>query len=101
MKQAGNRTKPKEEIEIMKQLDKRLRKIEVKQGVDVRHVVQWAAGQTFADALKRSIRPRNATSRLLIHLQAVEGGHGSPVVPVPMTPGEAEEYSKAQEWVTS
>ena len=98
MKLAGNRTKPKEEIETMKQLDKRLRKIEGKQGVDVSHVVRWAAGQAFDDALKRSCRPRHATSRLLIHVQAVEGGHGSPVVPVPLSADEAKEHDKAKAW---
>ncbi len=82
----------------MHKLDKRLRKIEGKQGVDVPHVVRWTAGQTFDDALKRSCRPRHATSRLLIHHQTMEGGRGSPVVPVPMSADEEEEYSKAKAW---
>jgi hypothetical protein len=83
----------------MHSLQKRLRKIEATVNLEPLHVVTWGRGQTFASALKRSGRPACKASRLLIHLQAMEGGHGSPVVPVPMTPDGAEEYSKAQAWV--
>ncbi|WP_417592530.1 hypothetical protein [Parasphingorhabdus sp.] len=82
----------------MHKLEKRLRKIEAWTTVDVPHAVQWTAGETFEDALARSYRPHNATSRRLIHLQVVEGGHGSPVVPVPMSADQKAEYAKAQSW---
>tara|TARA_R110000772_G_scaffold18400_6_gene51405 strand:- start:15440 stop:15703 length:264 start_codon:yes stop_codon:yes gene_type:complete len=84
----------------MHKLEKRIQKIEGKQGVDVLHVVQWSAGQTFEDALSQSFCPRHANSRLLIHLQAMEGGHGSPVVPVPLSAAEKVEQAKAQAWAT-
>lgn len=82
----------------MHNLEKRVRKIEQKRGVDARHLVHWAAGQAFEDSLERSFQPDNDASRLLIHRQAMEGGHGSPVVPVPMSPDEAQECTKALAW---
>jgi hypothetical protein len=82
----------------MHSLQKRLRKIEATVNLEPLHVVTWGRGQTFASALKRSGRPACKASRLLIHLQAMEGGHGSPVVPVPLTEAEKVEQAKAQAW---
>lgn len=80
------------------QLKKRLGKLETRSGGDLPHIVLWSAGQNFDEVLAVRPCPKGATTRLLIHRQAVEGGHGKPVTPVPLSPVEQIERDKAREW---
>lgn len=80
------------------QLKRRLDKLEARYGGGLPHVVKWSAGENFDDALARSPCPRDADGRLLIYIQSVEGGHGKPVTPVPLSPEQQAERDKAKAW---
>lgn len=82
----------------MRQLEKRVRKLEESRSSGYPHIVFWSEGQIFADCLRKSPKLPNEDGRLLVHLCGVSGGHGSPVAKNPVDPEHAGEYAKAVAW---
>lgn len=68
----------------------RIEALEAKGGKGLPHVVVWAAGRSFDEALAKSQRSDGADSRLLIELCFVDGPE--------LTPEQLAEQAKAHAW---
>lgn len=71
-------------------MKQRIEALEAKGGKGLPHVVVWAAGQSFDEALASSQKLEGADSRLLIERSIVDGPE--------LTPEQLAERAKAHAW---